>query len=152
MATLNNLIIQLGIDHTLWTQLVVFVAFYCWVRFVFFPPFLRLIEARKAMTLGLVSQTAELNKQAEAKELELSLKVADVKKQAAAEREKEIASAKAVAHQKLEFARKSAKLKLEQSRVAANNQQDVEMGGLKSQANEFSDILVDKLIKEGTRV
>lgn len=144
----NDLIKQLGIDQTLWIQFAVFIVFYAWLRFVFFPPFLRLMSAREAKTSGLVAEVEELNQRASASELELSQKMAQVQREAAQEREKTIADAKAKAHAMLDGARKDAKKRIEEARIKAEAAQVAELASLSQQARDLGDLFVEKLTQE----
>lgn len=146
-----DLITQLGIDNTLWIQLGVFVVFYAWVRFVFFPPFLKLMAAREAMTTGLVSEADELKKAADAKESELLQRLAQVRREASAAREKAVADAKAAANTQTDQARKEAKSAIEKARGIAEKEAAAEFLNLKPRANELSDLFVEKLTKERGR-
>lgn len=147
-----DLLNQLGVDRTLWVQLVVFVVFYAWIRFVLFPPFVRLLERRESQTSGLSSEVETLNKQAEEKEAELAQRLSEVRREAANEREKSIGEAKAVSHEQVDRARRAAKERIEEARARVEQEQAAELVNLKQQAQELSDLLVNKLTKEGARV
>jgi F-type H+-transporting ATPase subunit b len=148
---IKDLITQLGIDNTLWIQLGVFVVFYAWIRFVFFPPFLKLMSKREALTSGMASEAEELNRSAEAKEADLALKMARVAGEARAEREKAVLAAKAVANGQLDEARKEAKREIERARSVAEKEVAAEFVKLKPQASELSDLFVTKLTNDGGR-
>jgi F0F1-type ATP synthase membrane subunit b/b' len=138
----------LGIDSTLGIQFVVFVIFYAWLRWVFFPPFLNLLEAREAKTSGLIEKSQELLKEAEIKEAELAAKTGEVRRLAAAEKDKLVGEAKAKSHTQIEVARKEAKKKIEDARAQADGTLAGDLASLRQQANQLSDLFVEKLTKE----
>lgn len=142
---------QLGIDQTLWTQIGVFVFFYAWVRFVFFPPFLKLINEREARTTGLSNESESLSKLVQEKEAELGAKMAEAKRAASAERERIIGQAKSSAHVVLDNARKEAKKKIETARASAEAELSSEAVNLRKFSQALSEAIVSKLTKEGAQ-
>lgn len=142
---LQGIITQLGINQTLWAQLLIFSVLYVALRFLFFGPYLRLIELREKESTGTEKQSAEMNQESGRLEAERAEKVAAAKKLARERREQIIAKARGAASSKISAARGSAKEKIERSRNELNSS-DEGSNTAESQANAVAEIFVEKLL------
>lgn len=142
-----NILKQLGINDTLWIQFGIFTALYLALRFLFFGPFLRLIELRERESTGVEREAAELLKKAEISEAEYSAKLGAVKKQARENSEMILARAKTDAAQRVGSARVEAKEKIESGRAKIMTEAAAALDGARAQAEQIAKLFFDKLMK-----
>jgi F0F1-type ATP synthase membrane subunit b/b' len=142
LADLQN---QLGVDATIGIQFAVFFLFYVWMRFVFFGPFLKLLDARHSSTQGLRERAADLEIDSETKEQKYAERISAARRAAAIEREKILAVARGKSANAIDVARKSAKEKIESSRVKEETEAKNSLANLSGQVSQLRDLFVDKL-------
>lgn len=149
LADLQN---QLGIDATIGVQFLIFFGLYLWLRFVFFGPFLNLLDARHLSTQGLREKALDLEVGAEEKEKQYSERMAAVRRAAAVEREKILAEARASSAGMIEAARKSSKEQIEAARIGAEAEAKGDLDRLSAEVSQLSDLFVKKLTNTGVRL
>jgi F-type H+-transporting ATPase subunit b len=146
METINGLIHSLGINPTLWTQLVIFLVTFAILNWIVFKPYFKAYEEREKRTVGskegtekLLVETSQLQSQyeSEARRMNDQIKqVFDIARQKAqAEQTKILTEARDQSVETLKAARQS--LEKEVASVRQN---------LKSQAPELGNTIADKLI------
>lgn len=117
MAAVANIITTLGIDTTLWIQLLTFVVSYIFLHMVVFTPYFKAFEARQGQTVGsnekaeqIFAQTRELETLYQRKARNLNAEIKDiydkVRLDAVREQEKIQAEAREKAKVAIEDARK----------------------------------------------
>ncbi len=141
---------QLGIDASFFTQFVLFLLIFSWLQFVYFRPFLALIQRRQSRSSGLNEESAKLEEAAKRAEGEYAEALAAARKRAAAERDRLLLEARSQAGDKMSAARRAAKMKLERAREAAARAAESDLGSLRGQVGSVAALLVEKLTK--TRV
>jgi F-type H+-transporting ATPase subunit b len=141
---------QLGIDASFFTQLLIFLVIFSWMQFVYFRPFLALIQRRKGQSGGLSEAAVRLDAAAARAEQDYAAALVVARKGAALDRERALAEARAAANQTVGAARLQAKQKLERAREAAQVSAKLELESLRGQVAGISGALVEKLTK--TRV
>ncbi len=145
MLALADLQKTLGLDASLGIQFILFFVFYIWMRFVFFGPFLKILQARHSSTDGLKERASELESDAEAKEKAYAERVSAARRSAAVEREKILAEARVNAGEATDVARKAAKEKIESSRLKEEAEAKESLDSLMAHASQLRDLFVDKL-------
>lgn len=145
MGMLIDLQKQLGIDATIGAQMLIFFFVYVWLRFVFFGPFLSLLELRHSSTEGLREKAIGLDAEAEEKEKLYAERLAAARKAAALEREKILAAARAESSSEIERARGTSKKQIESAREKNEADAASSLKGLSSQTEELSELFVEKL-------
>jgi F0F1-type ATP synthase membrane subunit b/b' len=136
---------QLGIDSTFFTQFALFLVVFLWLRFVYFSPFLRLIQRREGSSEGLSDGAAKLEEDAARLETEYQEKLSAARKKAAANREVILADARKEGGALIARARDEAKMKLEGARSTAAKEADAELAALQAQVGSVTSLLVQKL-------
>lgn len=142
-----DILVQLGVNHTLWVQLVIFTVVFLIMRALFFKPFLDVILEREAQTDGVTKTADELNKNADAMEKEFHEKMQAVKKQASEQKEDIVSKAKSAANEKTNDARKQHKDAVEASRKKIEDDLDEALSQLKGRVHGFAQLFVEKLTK-----
>lgn len=104
-----EILAQLGIDQTFFTQFAIFVAIFLIIPPLFFKPFQKLLEARHQKTVADRERAEELVKQANARLEEFRTRMTEERMRARAEHERVIATVKAEEVKILNAARDEAK-------------------------------------------
>jgi len=104
-----EILAQLGIDQTFFTQFAIFVAIFLIIPRLFFKPFQQLIEARHQKTVADRERAEELVKQANAKLEEFRARMTEERGRARDEHERVISAVKAEEAKILGAARDEAK-------------------------------------------
>ncbi len=138
---------QLGIDGSFFIQLGIFLFIFLWLQFVFFGPFLKLIQKREGSSGGLTEEAAKLEEAAASDELRYAEALVAARRKASAERDRVLGDARKAANDTVAGARAQAKTKLEQARDAAQKLAESELTSLKGQVNSMASLLVEKLTK-----
>jgi len=141
---------QLGIDATFFTQFLIFLVLFIWLRFVFFKPYLKLIQRREGQSGGLSEEAAKLEEAATRAEQEHKEAFAAARKRVVLERDRILGEGRKAASDLVASARQQSKTKLEQAREAATRTSEAELASLKGQVGTMASMLVEKLTK--TRV
>ena len=136
---------DLGIDSTLYIQFVLFVALYIWLRFVFFGPFLKLVQSREVRTKGAKKEALKLNAEAAEKEAQYLERINNTKKQANIAKDKELLTARTQASVVIDEARKKAKNRVEQGREQLDQAASAEQKDFMNQADTVANMFVEKL-------
>src|SRR5262245_59649556 len=118
---------QLGIDASFFTQLLIFLVIFTWLRFVYFSPFLKLIQSREGQSGGLSEEATKLEEAAARSEQEHRDALVNARRRAAGERDKVLAEARKSANETVAAARAQAKTKLEQARESAQRSAEAEL-------------------------
>jgi F0F1-type ATP synthase membrane subunit b/b' len=137
---------QLGIDSSFFSQFIIFVFAFLWLKFFFFTPFLGLINKREGQSDGLSDEAAKLEEEAVRLEVQYQSSLSATRKSAYAERETVLAAARKVAAEKVHAARAEAKSKIDQGRESSRRTSEGELAGLKGQVSSISSLLVEKLM------
>ena len=138
---------QLGIDQTFFVQFLIFLLIFTWLQFVFFKPFLALIEKREGQSGGLSDEAAKLEEAASRNEQQYSEGLTAARRKASLERDRVLGEARKAANESVAAARAQSKTKLEQARDAAVKSAEAELTALKGQVASVSAMLVEKLTK-----
>lgn len=136
---------QLGIDATIGVQFITFFVVYLWMRFVFFGPYLKLLEARKHQTSGLKDDATALEEQAGQTEKKYKDGVTLARKEAAAAREKIVFDARTKASHVVDGARKEMKQKMDSARELSQRSAAQGLADLDGQVEALGGLLVEKL-------
>lgn len=136
---------QLGIDASFFTQFVIFLFIFTWLQFVYFRPYLKLIQKRQSQSGGMSEDAAKLEESAARDEQAYLDALAGARRKAAAERDRILSEARGQANDIVGGARAQAKTKLEQARDAAARAAETELAGLKGQVGGVASLLVEKL-------
>lgn len=152
METVNGLIVSLGINPTLWTQLAIFLVTFAILNWIVFKPYYKAYEEREKRTVGskegtdkIMIETNRLQSQyeTEARKVNDQIKQAfDLARQnALTEQNKILAEARDQAAATLKSARQSLEKEIQSARQT-----------LKSEVTEIGAAITDKLIgKEATK-
>jgi F-type H+-transporting ATPase subunit b len=138
---------QLGIDGTFFTQFLIFLLIFTWLQFVFFKPFLQLIQRREGQSGGLSEEAAKLEETAAREEQQHAEAIVAARRRAAQERERVLAEARKSANESVAAARVQSKSKLELARDTAIGSAEAELASLRGQVGSVSSLLVEKLTK-----
>lgn len=138
---------QLGIDSSFFRQFLIFFLVFVWLRYVFFSPFLALINKREGQSDGLSEEAQKLEEESARLELEHKEAISQARKQAGAEREALLAGARKEASGVVDSARAQAKSKLEQAREVSQRNFEAELAELRPEVAPMSALLVEKLMK-----
>ncbi|MGZ3693362.1 MAG: ATP synthase F0 subunit B [Bdellovibrionota bacterium] len=136
---------QLGIDVTFFTQFVLFLIVFLWLRFVYFSPFLRLIQKREGQSDGLSEGAAKLEEESTRLENDYRERLIAARKRVAAEREQVLADARKQGNDLIAKARGEGKEKLDQSREQSQKEADTELANLQAQVGGVTALLMEKL-------
>lgn len=136
---------QLGIDATFFTQFVLFLIVFLWLRFVYFSPFLKLIQKRENNSEGMSEGASKLEEESVRMESEYQERIVAARKRAVAERERILAEARKAGNDLIHQARDASKHKLDQAREAAAKESSAELANLQSQVGAVTGLLVEKL-------
>jgi F-type H+-transporting ATPase subunit b len=136
---------QLGIDASFFTQFAIFIVTFAWMQFIYFGPYLKLIQRRQAQSGGMTTDANKLEETADRDEQSYREAVLGIRRKAASEREKVLADARTKANEIVGLARGQAKSKLEQAREAAARSAEAELSNLKGQVAGMASLLVEKL-------
>ena len=148
IAMVGDILTQMGIDDTVWIQLVVFSILFIVLRFLFFGPFLRLIELRESATLGEEAEANELNRKAEEQETGYKEKLSQVRQTARSAHDDLIAAKKTEASGTVAEARSRNKGNIEEARAEIMQESARTLEELKGQVDIISGMFVKKLMKE----
>jgi F-type H+-transporting ATPase subunit b len=138
---------QLGIDASFFSQFLIFIFVFLWLRAVFFRPYLELIQRRQGQSEGLSDQASKLEEEASRAELEYADALKKARNRAAAERERLVADARKEANTSVDSSRREAKVRLDQARETAAKNFESDLAGLKTQVGSVASLLVEKLTK-----
>lgn len=141
---------QLGIDASFFPQFLIFVFVFLWLRFVYFKPYLALIQKRENQSEGLSDEAQRLEEESARLEQQYQDSIVSARRRAFAERDRILADARKQASETVANARQAAKSKLEQTREAAQKSYENEFASLKAHVGSVTSMLVEKLTK--TRV
>lgn len=136
---------QLGIDATFFTQFVLFLVVFLWLRFVYFSPFLKLIQKRENNSEGMSEGASKLEEESLRMETEYHERIVAARKRAVAAREQVLADARKSGNDLIHKARDASKQKLDQAREAAAKESSAELANLQSQVGAVTGLLVEKL-------
>lgn len=136
---------ELGIDSTLYVQFLLFLFIYIWLRFVFFGPFLKLIESRESSTEGAKELAVKLNAEAAEKEALYAERISNTRKQAAVAKDKILQDARVQAAAIVDAARKKAKERVEQGREQLESGIAADQKNMLAQADAVAKMFVEKL-------
>lgn len=136
---------QLGIDASFFTQFVLFLVVFLWLRFVYFSPFLRLIQKREGQSDGLAEGATKLEEESIRLENDYRDRIIAARKRVAAERENVLAEARKEGNELIAKAREQGKIKLDQSRDASTKDSAAELSSLQAQVGSVTGMLVEKL-------
>lgn len=136
---------QLGIDATFFTQFVLFMFVFVWLRIVYFSPFLKLIQKRELQSEGLSEGASKLEEESARLENEYRERIIAARKRVAAEREKVLADARKEGNDLITKARDEGKTKLDQSREQAAKESSAELASLQGQVSGVTALLMEKL-------
>lgn len=137
---------QLGIDDTFFIQFVLFLIVFLWLRFVYFSPFLRLIQKREGQSEGMSEGAGKMEEEATRLENEYRERIVAARKRAAAEREVVLAGARKEGNDLIAKSRDASKAKLDQNRELAAKESAAELASLQSQVGAVTGLLVEKLM------
>lgn len=138
---------QLGIDGTFFTQFLIFLLIFTWLQYVFFRPFLQLIQKREGLSGGLSEEASKLEEAAARDEQQYAEGISAARRRAAQDREQLLAEARKSANESVAAARGQSKTRLEQARDSALRSADAELGALRGQVGPVAALLVEKLTK-----
>jgi F0F1-type ATP synthase membrane subunit b/b' len=138
---------QLGIDASFFIQFALFLVVFFWLRFVYFSPFLRLIQRREGQSDGLSEGAAKLEEEATRLEREYQERIVATRKRVSSEREKILADARKDGAGFIAKSRDESKVKLEKSRELAAKESSAELANLQAQIGPVTALLVEKLTK-----
>lgn len=138
---------QLGIDQTFFVQFLIFLLIFTWLQFVFFKPFLALIQKREGQSGGLSEEAAKLEEAANRNEQQYADGLTAARRKASLERDRVLGDARKAANESVAAARAQSKTKLEQARDAAVKSAEAELAALRGQVASVSTMLVEKLTK-----
>lgn len=138
---------QLGIDASFFPQFAIFIFIFLWLRFVFFAPYLKLIQKRGSQSDGTWGNIQKLDEESLRLEQERDAALSAARKKAASHRDSVLAGARKDATATVASAREEAKMKLEKTRESAQKGAESELNSLKSQVGGLSTMLVEKLTK-----
>ena len=127
---------------------MLFIALYSLLNFIYFKPFLKLIEARKSKTSGLEKEASSFNHLAAEKESEYSQKLEEVKKRARDTRERYAQEAKSKASKMLHEARVEQKARIVEARSKAVAETETTFKKLQQDINGLVDLFVKKLTEK----
>ena len=138
---------QLGIDASFFPQFAIFIFLFLWMKFVFFGPFLGLIQKRENQSGGLSDESAKREEEAARLESEAAKASPAAGKKAMAEREAILAGARKEGSEMVASARLQAKQKIDQARASSAKSAEADLSALKAQVDSVSTLLVEKLTK-----
>ncbi len=138
---------QLGIDASFFVQLGIFLLVFLWLRYIYFVPFLKLIQRRESLSEGRSDEARRLEEDSARMEQEYGETFAKIRKRASTERDADLALARKEAQRLAEEARGQAKAKLDSVREAAARSAEADLTSLRSQVHTVSSLLVEKLTK-----
>jgi F0F1-type ATP synthase membrane subunit b/b' len=136
---------QLGIDASFFTQFALFLVVFIWLRFVYFSPFLKLIQRRENSSEGMSEGAAKLEEESLRLETEYRERIMAARKLASAERERILAEARKAGNDVIHVARDASKQRLDQARVAAAKESSAELATLQALVGAVTGLLVEKL-------
>jgi F0F1-type ATP synthase membrane subunit b/b' len=147
MAEILNLQQQLGIDATFFTQFLIFIFIYAWLHFVFFGPYLKLIQSREGKSDGLSDEALKLEEESSRLEAQYAEAWAAMKKKTAAEKDQIVSVGRKEAAGITGAAREQAKEKMNKAREESAKSFAAEIASLKQQVGSISSLLMEKLTK-----
>lgn len=147
MAEILNLQQQLGIDATFFTQFLIFIFIFLWLRFVFFGPYLKLIQNREGKSEGLSDEALKLEEESAMLESQHAEAWEAMKKKMTTEKDQILSAARKEAAGIIGAAREQAKEKLNKAREQSAKSFAEEISSLKQQVGSISNLLMEKLTK-----
>ncbi|MGE3973102.1 MAG: ATP synthase F0 subunit B [Bdellovibrionales bacterium] len=146
METINGLILSLGINPTLWTQLAIFLFTFAILNWIVFKPYYNAYEEREKRTVGskgetdqLVADTAQLQGQYEIEARKVNDQIKLVFDQARQ-------TAQAQQNQILSQAREQSADTLKSARQSLEKEISTAKQMLKSEVTEIGSAITEKLI------
>lgn len=146
MTMVKSVLTQLGINDTLWIQLGVFTFLYLFLRFVYFGPFLRLIELRAKESTGVETEASALTERVESLEKDWFSRIQEARKVARERKEQAVKVALSESSQQLAKVRTEAKVKIEGAREELAKSAVGARTEATGQVDTISKLFVDKLM------
>ena len=143
----ENILSQLGINETLWTQLAIFLIAFAILRTFYFKPFLSVMEKREKEGKEKRKEAEKLLLQAEQEELRYNGELSLARKEAAVEQEKKFSEMKGRASEEILKIKASNKQKMEQARTGIEKEIGENTVDLEKQSEKLSEEFIQKLIK-----
>lgn len=142
-----DILSKLGINETLWTQLVIFLVAYIVLRALYFKPFLSVMEKREKEGMGKKEKAEQALQEAEKEELRYREELSIVRKEARQKQEEKLSQAKLRASEEVLRARNTNKKKMEEVQTEIKEEVEKNMAELEKQSEKISEEFVQKLIK-----
>ena len=146
MTMIQSVLAQLGINNTLWIQLAIFTFVYIFLRFVYFGPFLRLIELRAKESTGVETEAVALNERVDGLERDWQARIQEARKAAREKREAVLKAAVNETSSQLAQARGQAKAKIESARDDLAGSATAARTAAGGQVDTIAKLFVDKLM------
>jgi F-type H+-transporting ATPase subunit b len=145
----SAILVQLGLDHTLFIQMGIFAAFFFIMTAVYFKPFLRLFEARHKRIVQDREAAVKLMSQADAKFEEYKKRLNEERLLARKEYESLLAEAKKEEANILAQARGEAKRITQDAADSVNQQREQVRKQLESDVEGLARTISETLLRRG---